>query len=433
MAKLSPSELKRQALEALLNGTEDEGEGAGVLSGFIKLSVEKMLQGLLEEEQTEYLGRDRYRRNGRTETDRPLYRNGYEPGKLKTAEGVLEVEKPQVRGGKQPYRSELWDRLAGTSEQLKQLVVEMYTRGMSTRDVESALEKSLGGFVLSRNSVSTLTADLLEEYERFRTRDLAGYDVAYLFLDTVYEPLRRYGTKTGVLCCWAYLTNGSKMLVDMSLSNQESTDACLEFLRELVKRGLQTPLTVTTDGAPGLIQAVEQVWPKSLRIRCWAHKMRNLETKVPPAVWPEFKALVHDIRDASSVEVARQYLNALVTRYQSELPEACRCLMDDSDASLRHLRVPKRHQQYVRTTNMIERTFVEQRRRTKVIPHFWDQQDLTKLVFGTLIRVSDQWRQAQFSQFEQERIRLLRKEILSDEQVMVQKPSVRRRSARRAA
>jgi len=433
MAKLSPSELKKQALEGLLNGIEQEGAPGGLVSAFIKLSVEKMLQELLEKEQTEYLGRERYRRQEPEETEGGRYRNGYEPGKLKTAEGVLEVQKPQVRGGPQPYRSELWERLSGTSEQLKQLVIEMYTRGMSTRDVESALEKSLGGFVLSRNSVSTITAELVEEYERFRTRDLRGYEVAYLFLDTVYEPLRRYGTKSGVLCCWAYLTNGSKMLVDMSLANQESTEACLEFLRDLVKRGLPTPLTVTTDGSPGLIQAVEQIWPKSLRIRCWAHKMRNLEAKVPPAVWPEFKALVQEIRDASSVELARAQLQAVVGQYQHELPEACRCLLDDAEASLRHLRVLRRHRQYVRTTNLIERTFVEQRRRTKVIPHFWDQQDLIKLVFGTLIRVSERWSQAQFSPFEQDCIRQLRSQILGDDQVSVQKQVVNRRSARRAA
>jgi len=434
MRKLAPSELKKQALEELLNGRTEEPPG-GWLGAFIKLSVEKLLQELLEVEQEEALGRERYRRrefeeeSGRCQR----YRNGYERGRLKTAEGVLEVKRPQIRGGEEPYRSPLWERLRGTSEQFKQLVIEMYTRGMSTRDIESALEEALGGFVISRNQVSQLTEQLVEEYEAFRTRDLSGYEVAYLFLDTVYEPLRRYGASSGVMCCWAYLIDGSKMLISLSLTNQESTEACVDFLRDLVRRGLPTPLTVTTDGAPGLIRAVEQVWPHSLRIRCWVHKMRNLEAKVPRARWEEFKRQVQAIRDACSIEQAGRQLEEVLETYGDELPAACRCLLEDREASLNHLRLPPRHQPYVRSTNLIERTFVEQRRRTKVIPHFWDQRDLTKLVFGVLIRVSDRWSQAQFSYFEREQIAQLRMQILKEASPVSQQSTTTRRSAARVA
>jgi transposase-like protein len=115
-----------------------------------------------------------------------------------------------------------------------------------------------------------------------RTRDLSGYDIAYLCIDAVYEPLRRWGSKTGMLCVWGICVDGRQVLLTLSTAPSESSERCLEVLRDLVKRGLQTPVTITTDGAPGLSKAVEAMGPRSLRIRGWFHQMQNLYQKVLP-------------------------------------------------------------------------------------------------------------------------------------------------------
>jgi transposase-like protein len=182
-------------------------------------------------------------------------------------------------------------------------------------------------------------------------------------------------------------------------------------------------VTITTDGAAGLTKAIDAIWPKALRIRCWFHKMQNLQQKVPPQAWPEFKALVMDMRDAPTVTAAEHRRQALVTRYQRDFPEACRCLLDDAEASLNHLYVPQRHQQYVRTSNLAERAFEEERRRTKVIPHLWDEGSVVKLVFAVLIRVSDRWGKKCFSEFEQQQIRSLRRQRQLDEQTVMASPA----------
>ncbi len=396
----------------MLQGQSDAQSGGELLSALVRLSTERVLQEALEQEQAQALGRGRYeRREGELG-----YRNGYEAGTLKTAEGVLRVQVPQVRGREAPYRSQLWSNVANTSDVLKRLIVEMYVGGMSQRDIEYGLEKALGQFVLSKSTVSELTDSLTQEYEAFRTRELGGYEVAYLFMDAVYEPLRRWGSKTGVLCVWAICVDGRKVLLSLSTANRESQESCLEVLRDLLKRGLQTPVTITTDGAVGLTQAVDAIWPKSLRIRCWFHKMQNLQEKVPPQAWPEFKALVMDMRDAPSVAEAERRRQELVKRYQLDFPEACRCLLDDAKASLNHLHVPQRHQQYVRTSNLAERAFEEERRRTKVIPQLWEEGGLVKLVFAVLIRVSERWGKKCFSEFEQQQIRSLRQRLKLDEQ-----------------
>jgi putative transposase len=305
-----------------------------------------------------------------------------------------------------------------TSDVLKKLIGEMYVGGMSQRDIESGLEKAVGHFLLSQSTVSEIAESLAEEYEAFRTRDLRHEPVAYLFIDTVYEPLRRWGQKTGVLGVWAICEDGRKVLLSLSTANSESFESCLEVLRELARRGMQPPVTITTDGAPGLTKAVDTMWPKSLRIRCWFHKMQNLQQKVPAAAWPEVKALLVDMRDAPAQEKAEQRREAIVESYQREFPELCRCLREDAEASLNPLAVPKRHQQYVRTSNLVERAFVEERRRTKVIPHLWTEGSLVHLVFGVLIRVSNRWGKKCFSEIEQQQIRSLRERLKLDEQDM---------------
>jgi transposase-like protein len=169
--------------------------------------------------------------------------------------------------------------------------------------------------------------------------------VAYLFMDAVYEPLRRWGSKLGVLCVWAICVDGRQVRLTLSTANSESDESCVEVLRDLVKRGLPTPVTITTDGAAGLPTAIDALWPKALRIRCWFHKMQNLQQKIPPQAWPEFQALVRDMRAAPTVTAAEHRRQASVTRYQRDFPGACRCLLDDGAASLNHLYVPQRPQQ----------------------------------------------------------------------------------------
>ena len=116
------------------------------------------------------------------------------------------------------------------------------------------------------------------------------------------------------------------------------------MLRDVLKRGLPTPVTITTAGAVGLPKAIEAIWPKSLRRRCGFHTRQHLQAKVPPQAWPEFTALVIDLRDAPSVAEAERRRQERLKRSQLDFPEAYRCLRDDAQASLNHLAVPPRHQ-----------------------------------------------------------------------------------------
>lgn len=166
-----------------------------------------MLQEALEQEQSEALGRRRYER----QTMAPGDRNGYEEGAVKTAAGVVRWQVPQVRGLREPERSKLWAALARISDVLTRLIVEMSAGGMSQRDMERALEKALGQLVVAKRAVSDRTDRLPHEDEALRSRDLSGFDLASLLMDTVDEPLRRWGSKTGILGVWGICVDGRKV------------------------------------------------------------------------------------------------------------------------------------------------------------------------------------------------------------------------------
>lgn len=405
--RIAPSTQLRQSLANFL-ATGIETEEAPT-SALLSLASRVVLQEALEAEQRDTLGRERYERGSEGR-----YRNGYRPGRVEGAEGRVEIEIPQVRGVA-GYHSRLLDFLSAHSEVLERLVTEMYARGLSTRDIEDAFTDATGACLLSRTAVSELTDSLWEEYEVFCQRDLSGFEVLYLFVDAVYESLRlQGGVKEALLCAWGICRDGRRVLLHLALGNKESHADWLDFLREMVARGLGPPLTMTSDGAPGLLRALEEAFPASVRIRCWMHKMRNVLDKLPDSARNEVKAWLQAVRDAPTPEAGRQAAAETLGHFQQEYPRAMQCLAEDLEASLAHLRVPPAHRKFVRTTNLIERSFVEERRRTKVIPRFFDERSCLKLAYAALQRAADRWQKVTITELEQRQLELLRQELQLD-------------------
>jgi transposase-like protein len=413
MRKVPPSVTVREQIDqALFSEGLDAKQETNLLSTLAQLGLSYLVQQALEQEQEDFLGRGHYERRKTEEQARRGYRNGYEEAGLATAEGKVEVRVPQVRGASEPYRSRLMEFLSGNSEALERLVVEMYARGLSTRDVEECFrDEDTGELMISRSAVSEITDQLWEDYRAFCERDLSEVEVEYLFLDAVYESLRRYGAKEGVLAAWCITSQGRKVLLHLSVGNKESESCWVDFLRDMVARGLRTPTSVS---------AIEGVFPKSLRIRCWYHKLGNIRSKLPQEGAEEVLAHARAVRDAPTFEAGEAQAASLIESFGSVYPAAVKSFADDLEASLAHLRLPVRHRINVRTTNLLERSFVEEWRRTKVIPRLMDEKSAMKLVFATLIRVSERWSRVSISELERKRLELLRRELgidpLPDEQ-----------------
>jgi transposase-like protein len=386
----------------------------------VKLGAQLIVQKALEQEVRDQLERDRYER--RQEGQQGL-RNGYEPGRIRSAEGEIVLQVPQVRETQEPYRSKLMNFLRGNSDVLEYLVVQMYTRGLSTRDIEEAFRDPYSGeLLLGRSAVSELTDSLWEDYQAFCERDLSSFEVEYVFLDAVYESLRELaGLKEGILVAWGICRDGRKVLLHMALGNKESLDAWRDFIRDMVKRGLRVPTLATSDGAPGLIAAIEEIWPYSLRQRCLVHKKRNILDKAPESARQEVKKALNAVYDAPNREVADVMVADFIERYGEVYPSAVACFQDDLEACLAFLKCPVIHHRRIRTTNLLERAFLEQRRRTRTIPRFFDERSCLKLVFATLWQASERWQNVRMSEIECKQLDHLRRELKLDE-VPLRKP-----------
>jgi len=339
-------------------------------------------------------------------------RNGYKERSAKCSEGGFPVFIPQIRGTEETYSSRLWQFVKGNSVVFRYLVAEMYARGLSTRDIEATFTDEQGNCLISKSAVSEVTETLWKDYLAFSERDLSSFEVAYIFLDAVYEPMRMFkGRKEGILCAWAILVSGEKVLLHMDLGNKESYECRLGFLRNMISRGLRVPVSVTSDGAPGLLSAIDEIWPLSLRIRCWMHKMNNVLGKVPETHKAEVRAFLTAVRDAPDYESGYQRAEELIKRFEKDFPRAMSSFKDDLDASLAHLYLPAVHRKNVRTTNLIERSFGEEKRRSKVIPRFFNEKSALKLAFAALWRTSQRWQKVRFSEIEQKHVLELRKKL----------------------
>ena len=150
MRRVAPSVVAREQLQRLLGGGVDHEQN--IVSALVETVTRLVVQELLEGEQGDFLGgRGRYQRRGEEQLD---LRNGYERGRLRTAEGFVDVAVPQVRGAGEPFRSSLMSFLDGNNEVLESLVNEMYARGLSTRDVEDAFRDATGELLISRSKLT---------------------------------------------------------------------------------------------------------------------------------------------------------------------------------------------------------------------------------------------------------------------------------------
>ena len=179
----------------------------------------------------------------------------------------------------------------------------------------------------------------------------------------------------------------------------------------MLDRNMRLPTTVTSDGAPGLIKASTACFPASIRIRCWFHRLGNIRAKLPDETAGQVLAHIYAVRDAPTLDAARAAADRFINTYGREYPAAVACCSDDLEALLAIHRVPVRHRIRVRTTHLAERSLVEQRRRTKVIPRFTEEKAAMKLVFATLMRAAERWCRVSISDLERHQLRLLRAEL----------------------
>ena len=296
------------------------------------------------------------------------------------------------------------------TEPLKALVIGAFVRGLSMRDVESLCEEA-GLGKLSKATASRMCEELKERFEAFRRRDLYEIRLAALFLDATFIAVRPDGPKEGVQVAWGFTEQGERVLLSVSLGMRESFEDWQAFGRDLISRGLGAPMLIVADGAPGLIKAIEQCWPASDRQRCCVHRARNLYAKLPDRERERVKHTYWQaLDDAISETDAKRRLQALVDDLDKEgFTAAARCLADDLDALVVHLRYPVRHRRRWRSTNLLERSLGEVKRRTKVMGRFPGETSCLTLVWAVLdLLITHQTNGIHFNALDRQRLKRMR-------------------------
>jgi putative transposase len=224
------------------------------------------------------------------------------------------------------------------------------------------------GPLLSRAAVSQLSARLWAEYQTFASRDLAEHDIVYLFVDGIAERLRPGQPREAVLAAWGIARDGRKVLLHLMAGSREDRETVRTFFQDMRARA-RRPAPGGDRRRSGIIRAADECFPRAARQRCLAHRVRNLAAKMPEDLWPEFKARVAAACQAPSLQIARELAQGVVADYGTELANATACFVDDFEACIAHLRLPIAPRRATRTTNLLERLLVEERRRLKIIPN----------------------------------------------------------------
>jgi len=357
-----------QEIDELLTGRL--GEDGEHLAELGRLGARLVFQRAVEEEVAAFLGRARYQRTPTASGSR----NGTRPKPIQTAEGELSIAMPQVRNTAERFVSRVIPdtKAVVRTRPLEALIIGSYVRGLSDRDIESLTQEAGLGQV-SKSTVSRICRELRDRYTAFCSKSLAEVSLLVLFLDAIYLPTRPSGEKEGVLVAWGYTTEGKRVLVAVRLGQRESHEDWLDLGRDLLRRGLRSPWLVVSDGAPGLIKAIEELWPDADRGRCAVHKLRNIVAKLPrrPDLLEEVKAAYWvALNEATDPQDAEHGLRQLVSELERPYPSAAACLADDLPALCVRLKYFPRLRRRLRSSNLLERSLEEVRRRTKVIGRF---------------------------------------------------------------
>jgi len=326
--------------------------------------------------------------------------NGFYERRLTTRLGVLDLKVPRTRSGQ--FQTQVLQRYQRREPVIDQALKEVFLLGVSTRQSGRALA-TLVEDPVSASTVSAVAKALDSAVSRFHRRRLSD-QYRYLVLDAVSVRIRLVGKvqRRMVLCAYGITRQGRRELIDFQVVKAEGEDTWYGFLWGLWSRGLHGEFLelIATDGQPGLIRVLSRIWAAVPHQRCWAHKLRNLENKLKASQRPcleEAKLIYQAPHRTEAIARFRKWK----ARWQKAAPKAVACLENDLEELLAFFDCPKAHWKRLRTTNVIERLFVEVRRRIRTMCAFTTRSSCERILFSVFDRTNTNWSRHPLSAFTQ--------------------------------
>ena len=370
----------------------------GDLYGRTRAAWKKLFENESERLRELYAG---WPQHGRGPRKPGRYRNGYYVRDFATVFGTIRLRIARARG--KSFLPPGLKQFQRRAPELAMLIREAFLRGLSTRQVGRVVS-TLTGEVVSAQTVSRLIRDLDEAVSEFHRAPLAD-EWVYLFLDGVSLRVRRPTGRKRVQMLVAYgvRRDGRRQLLAFLRSQGESQSAWEGLLGDLYRRGLQGEnlQLILTDGCAGLAAAIQTVYPRVLHQRCWVHKMRNILEHVRKRDYDAVKQGAQAIYRAENRRQAEAAFRAFRRRWQREYGPMVRRLERDLPELLSFFSFPRHLWKKLRTTNVIERCFVEVRRRTRPMVCFVNVKSVDRIIYSIFQRFTLEWKTRTLNLFTQ--------------------------------
>jgi transposase-like protein len=334
-----------------------------------------------------FVGAARYKRSG----ERKEQRNGIRYRDFETRFGLIE-DIPIPRTRHQQFRSTLFTRWKRREHKITHAIADMFINGVSTRKVKN-ITKTIWGNQYSASTVSRSNKVLQQEYLQWMNRSITS-PICYLFLDAVNLKVRRHWVSHEALLCAVGITkDGKKEFLGFLLGGKESTRSWEQLLMHLINRGLSAKelKLITVDGNPGLLSALDSLLPDTPLQRCIVHKIRNVVGRCPRSLRGVVPADAKRIFYATSESEARELFKEFKQRWNTQIPKVVECIEKDLDQILAFYSFPYKHWIKIRSTNVIERSFKEFRRRIKVMETFPNELSCLRILFSLAKMLNENW------------------------------------------
>lgn len=359
----------------------------------LKEMVSRMVQAVLEEEVERFVGARSYERT----PQRRGQRNGTKPRTMRTAVGELAFEVPQVRpqAGREPFRTQVFERHQRSDKALVAAVQEMVVAGVSTRAVAGVMEE-LGGFEVSAATVSRTMAELDEAIGAFFGRGLGDCEYPYLIVDARYEAIRRGGRvrREAVLVVAGIRDDGRRELLALGIGDSESAATWGEVFAGLKDRGLRGVELVVSDAHRGIRAALDKHMQGTGWQRCRVHLMREMLGKVS---WRDHRELAADLRSIYASEeraVCLEVAAEVAAKWEGRGAggeRMARALREGVEDTLAVWDLRRGHRRRLNSTNMLERTMKEIKARTRKVGSFPNEGSCRRLVGAVLLEMQERW------------------------------------------
>jgi transposase-like protein len=356
------------------------------LDEFFSDLYKQAVEGMLKAEMDEHLGYEKHQVH-----DKPgdNSRNGFSKKTLKTNIGDVPLDVPRDR--ESSFDPVIVPKHQRMSARIEQAIITLYSRGMSTRDIEATV-KEIYGVELSEGSVSNITNTIIENIKEWQQRPL---DEVYfvVWMDGIVIKVRHNGKVQGktIYLIIGLRKDGLKEVLGMWISETESASFWMNVLTDLKARGVEDILIACTDNLAGIRQAINAVFPEAISQLCVVHQIRNSSRYV---VWKERKAFTADLKlvyGAINKEAAYDALMEFEKKWGDKYGYAIKSWKDNWEELTAYFDYPMEIRKIIYTTNAIESLNSSIRKYTKTKTVFPDDQSAMKAVYLAINNIQQKW------------------------------------------